>query len=316
MKNSKNFLINLGLIITIVILCWIEVGVYSKVSAVGPKFFVTGNTILNISPDIQIMVDGSFLARSIQHGKFFFEKTKKYRIIAFGDSVTVGGGLAANQTYVYKLEQMLNTNYNNTVEVLNFGIGDTSTYQHLEILERFVLPNNPDLIILQMNENDYSIKKDMTNISPNIEKIRRQLKKIPQSEIPKWLGYRLQLYEELSYHESMNNSMLAENVRKPLSLMLDLIRQSNIPFIIFVVPCPDDSVDYHYFQLVEQYIKDNKVPYFSLRNTSFAYLPLEEVYMVVRGNTVLDSHPKEIGHQIIAEHLYSIIVKNRYLGDR
>jgi len=83
-----------------------------------------------------------------------------YRIVALGDSITMGWGVEQNMTYSMQLERMLNArppqafplglNY----EVLNLGVGNYNTVQEVMRLKNLGLSFDPDLIILGYFIND------------------------------------------------------------------------------------------------------------------------------------------------------------------
>lgn len=94
-----------------------------------------------------------------------------YTVLAFGDSLTAGYGLSADQGFTHQLEQELNRHGHN-VKVINGGVsGDTSS-GGLSRLE-WVLSSSkkPDLLILELGANDAlrGIDPDITRA--NIEKI-------------------------------------------------------------------------------------------------------------------------------------------------
>jgi len=97
-----------------------------------------------------------------------------FRIIAIGDSVTVGVALVKDY-YPSVLEEILN-NFSafKKFEVLNFGVGGYGIFQKKILLEEEILKYNPDLIILQLEvmdvfENRKLDLQTMLPISDDIE---------------------------------------------------------------------------------------------------------------------------------------------------
>jgi hypothetical protein len=81
--------------------------------------------------------------------KYSVEKPNNtFRIIALGDSHTVGLGVELNETYSKVLEKLLNVG-RQRYEVLNLGVDGYDLIQKIEILKRKGLTYNPDLILLQ-----------------------------------------------------------------------------------------------------------------------------------------------------------------------
>jgi len=83
-----------------------------------------------------------------------------YRIVALGDSITMGWGVRQNMTYPVQLERRLNAQPPKGFpaglhyEVLNLGVGNYNTVQEVMRLRNLGLPFNPDLIILGYFIND------------------------------------------------------------------------------------------------------------------------------------------------------------------
>ena len=88
------------------------------------------------------------------------KKEGVFRLICLGDSVTQSHGLDGTpllreQTYVYKLEKLLNENWERPkFELINAGVGGYSSLQGLRYLELRLLQFNPDLIISWFGIND------------------------------------------------------------------------------------------------------------------------------------------------------------------
>jgi acyl-CoA thioesterase-1 len=96
------------------------------------------------------------------------------RILAFGDSLTAGYGLAAEDGFTVQLQQTLQENGHN-VEIINGGVsGDTST-GGLARLE-WALSDNPDGVILELGANDGLRGIDPKLTQANLEKILDVLK--------------------------------------------------------------------------------------------------------------------------------------------
>ena len=77
-----------------------------------------------------------------------------YRIAVIGDSLTYGQGIAEEDRLTNILGARLSTQ-GLRYEVMNFGRSGTDTVHHIGFLEEFVLPLQPDLVILQWFVNDY-----------------------------------------------------------------------------------------------------------------------------------------------------------------
>ena len=76
-----------------------------------------------------------------------------YRILALGDSNTFGFIVPAEKTYTRMLEDRLRAD-GIDAEVLNMGVAGWGTDQALEALRRDGVLHQPDLVIVQFDEND------------------------------------------------------------------------------------------------------------------------------------------------------------------
>jgi lysophospholipase L1-like esterase len=91
-----------------------------------------------------------------------------YRIMVLGDSLTWGAGLAVEERYTAIAEKLLNNAFpQKKFEVLNFGIFGGPTTTERDILEKFKLEVNPDLIVVgfclndpQPKRHDWSIERE------------------------------------------------------------------------------------------------------------------------------------------------------------
>lgn len=79
-------------------------------------------------------------------------------VIALGDSLTLGWGVAEGQTYADRLEKALNEHVGRSdprpVVVLNAGIGNSNTAMELARYEHVIRPLHPDWLILGFFIND------------------------------------------------------------------------------------------------------------------------------------------------------------------
>jgi len=82
-------------------------------------------------------------------------------LIGFGDSITAGGFLPTEDTFVYKLGLKYG------VEVLNAGVSGNTTSQALERMQTDVLDKSPDICIVEFGMNDHVAKApDKQDVDP------------------------------------------------------------------------------------------------------------------------------------------------------
>lgn len=101
------------------------------------------------------------------------------RIVAFGDSLTAGFGVAPDQAYPSLLERRLReTGYN--YEVINAGVSGDTTAGGLRRVN-WVLKSEPFLVILELGANDGLRGLSLSDMEANLRKIiqRFQEAKVP-----------------------------------------------------------------------------------------------------------------------------------------
>ena len=78
-----------------------------------------------------------------------------YRIAAVGDSLTFGQGIDKNARFSDRIEHSLNSESGKLrYQVLNFGKPGAETVDELDILNKYVIPAQPDFVLLQWFTND------------------------------------------------------------------------------------------------------------------------------------------------------------------
>jgi len=83
---------------------------------------------------------------------FAQHETKKFTIVAFGDSIT-----APRKNIVVYSDLLRKEFAGKNVDVINAGIGGNTTAHALARFEKDVLARDPDLVIMQFGNNDSSI---------------------------------------------------------------------------------------------------------------------------------------------------------------
>ncbi|MBN1654420.1 MAG: arylesterase [Deltaproteobacteria bacterium] len=91
-------------------------------------------------------------------------------IVAFGDSITAGEGVASNESYPYLLQTMLKRT------VINAGVTGELSFEGLQRLPRVISENEPSLVILCHGGNDILQKTGKEEAAKNIEEMVKILK--------------------------------------------------------------------------------------------------------------------------------------------
>jgi lysophospholipase L1-like esterase len=101
-------------------------------------------------------IDKSFVTNSMgfrEKRELSVPKNGEFRILALGDSITVGVGVAAEDTYAKQLEDRLSQAglFN---RVINGGVGAYGTWQEVDVVKEKGTAVQPDLVTLQFLWND------------------------------------------------------------------------------------------------------------------------------------------------------------------
>ena len=89
-------------------------------------------------------------------GPEFADKGSIYRIIAIGESSTMGIESNGNETWPSRLQEFLTEN-GHSVEVINCGIGSSISDHHLKMIESEIVEYEPDMVLYYAGRNDHSI---------------------------------------------------------------------------------------------------------------------------------------------------------------
>ncbi|RMH08373.1 MAG: arylesterase [Nitrospirae bacterium] len=95
-------------------------------------------------------------------------------IVAFGDSLTAGLGVPADQTYPAQLQQRLNA-LGYSYRVINAGVSGETTAGGLRRLE-WILKYHPQIVILELGANDGLRGLPIEEIYTNLEQIIQRLR--------------------------------------------------------------------------------------------------------------------------------------------
>lgn len=101
--------------------------------------------------------------------------SKAPKIIAFGDSLTAGFGLAEKESYPYLLQQRLKTEGYN-YEVVNAGVSGETSLGGLERIDWVLEMENVEILILELGANDLlrglPVAKMKENLTATIKKAK------------------------------------------------------------------------------------------------------------------------------------------------
>jgi acyl-CoA thioesterase-1 len=104
-----------------------------------------------------------------------------FKIVAFGDSLTAGLGVAIADSYPSQLEKILNTDpvytqYDKTFTIINMGVSGETTSGGVDRVD-FILAQKPDLILLGLGANDMLRSTDPALVEKNLTTILDKITK-------------------------------------------------------------------------------------------------------------------------------------------
>jgi acyl-CoA thioesterase-1 len=100
---------------------------------------------------------------------------KRPKIIAFGDSLTAGFGLANKESYPYLLQERLNAD-GYDYEVVNAGVSGDTTLGGLERSDWVLDQENAKILILELGANDLLRGVPAAKVKSNLDKIIKKAK--------------------------------------------------------------------------------------------------------------------------------------------
>lgn len=101
--------------------------------------------------------------------------TNKPKIIAFGDSLTAGFGLAEKESYPYLLQEKLKAD-GYDFEVINAGVSGDTSLGGLERSDWVLDQDNAKILILELGANDLLRGVPVAKMKDNLDKIIRKAK--------------------------------------------------------------------------------------------------------------------------------------------
>jgi lysophospholipase L1-like esterase len=232
----------------------------------------------------------------------------EFRILALGDSVTFGWGVAQDKIFAVRLEQLLVSRLQRPVRVINSGVGAYNTVQEVTYFKREGISLQPDLVLLTYVQNDIEEQKQpfdpWTESSvwgkPPIETVLTMLGKL-------WLyrlahhAYNYALPKQLK-GQSSTPSQDRDGWRQSMSALEELVvmcKERKIPLIVFFKRS-HPSENSPLFEDVVRHAEGVQV-----KDMGQWYKGLDESSLV---NSKVDGHPNAEGHRVMAEHMADDVV--------
>lgn len=112
------------------------------------------------------ILDKSYFINADGFRDIEFTKDSTRTLIAFlGSSIIEGLGVVAESRATNIAKTIINIEIDNKIDIFNFGIGASSTFDELHILQNQVLHYEPDYVVLQIGFNDLTANWSMRNVN-------------------------------------------------------------------------------------------------------------------------------------------------------
>ena len=186
---------------------------------VSTDYGIRGNwpsvTYHHLSPRFRVRFDinshGVRSSREIPYDK----PDNTFRVVAFGDSFTMGYGANEDETYLHFLEQALKRKTSCDIEVINLAVSGHGTAEEIIALENEGVRYSPDLVLMQWHRTDLQ-----DNLKSKLFKLDgRELVRDQQTYLPQ-VGIRERLFQNPAFRFVAGNSMFYSLLRSKISIML------------------------------------------------------------------------------------------------
>jgi len=123
--------------------------------------------IYELRPDLDVIYKGAkvstndlgFRGPAVRVG----EAAERYRIVGIGDSVMFGQAIEFEETYLFRLQRALADRHPALdLETINTAVPGYNTVMEVETLKEKVLPLEPDLVIIDLVDNDFALPNFIT----------------------------------------------------------------------------------------------------------------------------------------------------------
>ena len=236
------------------------------------------------------------------------------RIVAMGDSVTFGLGVALENTYSKKLELALNQEApaGQSFQVMNFGVSGYSTDSELELFQLKARLFKPDVVVVGYAMNDPIHTSSLALAAAATMKTDTDFETLAKkSQLLAWAKMNwvkatsglnaMSVYESFYAIESERWTSVVESMK---SFKL-LAQDDGFHLVVVVFPVLYDFEDYPfegYRQQVLQLLNELDIDYIDLLDPYSEFRA--DKFRVMQNDAW---HPNELGHKIAADKLQSYL---------
>jgi len=250
-----------------------------------------------------------------RNGNISSEKgTSEHRIHIVGSSLVLGWGVEEENTFSKVLEKKLNLNKNikqkgKDIFVINGGISNTNTQDHLQLFKNQLIKTKPDTFVLGFFINDAEENNETKD-----------------SKIFKYSYFSLFIYQQVKsyffkgtleeYYLSLYNEgkLGWTNSQKSILYLKNLCKEKNINFVILILPSlhnfsENNELKNLYTKITNKFLKMNifVVNAYSSLSKEFKSNP-RKAWIASD-----DTHPNSKAHEIIANDLYNFLLNKNII---
>lgn len=234
------------------------------------------------------------------------------RIVVLGDSFTLGLGVRDEHTLPAQLEREL-TSRGVDAEVLNFGVTGADTRFEVNLLQRYALDFDPDVVVVVAFLNDAAEEHTLYYLSGT--RLLRRVRKYSafldalSFQMDRWLlhGEMIRHYR-LAYRE---DSPAWVEMRHQLERGRTLANRGGARFVVALYPILHRLDDRYPFREIHAEIGD------FCASVSIPFVDLLPGFMGREASEMwvhpVDPHPNEIAHAIAARELADFLIRRRML---
>ena len=285
------------------------------------KLIVSKNALLALEYDVNDPQINSFGMRDQPYELSVSEGVR--RIVAMGDSVTFGLGVALENTYSKKLELALNQEavQDESIQVMNFGVSGYSTDSELELFEVKARLFNPDIVVVGYVMNDPIHTSSLALAAAKTIKKDQEFGELAdRSQVLAWVKMNwVQATTGLNAMGAYDPFYAVEGERwasvvESMKSFKRLSQEDGFDLVVVVFPMLYDFQDYPFEAYRQQVLK-------LLNELDIDHIDLLPAYSEFEANAfrVMENdawHPNELGHKIAAEELKSYLEETGLLVDK
>jgi lysophospholipase L1-like esterase len=254
-------------------------------------------------------VDFQTNSKGLRDREFSYDRVPgKLRVLMLGDSLTVGWGVAVEDTFSKRIERLYAA-IGIDAEVINMGVGNYNTIQEVQLFLTEGYKYQPNVVVLNFFVNDAEIlaPKDppsaLMRVCYACVFLASQYDMVMRRFFGKadWAAYYLSLYEE-----GASKGWL--DAKEAIRRLTDYCRMNGITPLIASLPELHDVANYRFqriIDLVHQTAEQNGaafvdvLPYLKDQQSSKLWV------------TSPDPHPNAFAHQLIAQGLFDALRRIR-----